>query len=363
MNKETWKRVFESFDDQDLIMLSVLGNIKVQGFRQINAGNIKGARKLVINEAIKPKKLSSIITIFNKKAESEEKEDEGKQFRSMNLDELLEAVENGTKPHEILVSLYSCKDEEKHKLAAELEEKLTEHGKSQPKEEESTPSPQENSTEDELRKIIIDLEKKLKKAEQKNAELSSKITKLEKNVSDAKEKLKEEKKELNKKLSQTGQELSKANGLLQKLEQEAEKNQKLLTEKDALVAERNAAISHLNARLLNSAKPAKEPDSDTGAPLQTGEPAAKKKIALLGNPKNKSIMKNEQYELAIFEASEIEDIFESVDWDEFKEVWLLNYKVPATKQAFIHTHLQKPVKIINTFMDLRNLIERGNRYA
>ncbi|ALC89410.1 hypothetical protein AM500_06145 [Bacillus sp. FJAT-18017] len=360
MNKETWKRVLESFDDQDLIMLSAVSGVKVQGFRQINANNIKGARKLLINEAIKPKKLTAVINVLNKRAEAEENEDEDKRYRSMNLKELSEAVKNGAKLYEILSSLYSSEDEEKHKLASELEEKLAEKPSIEPKAEASAP-PQSASNEAELRKIIFDLEKKLKKAEQKNAEQSSKITKLEKNLNDAKEKLKEEKKELNRKLSLSGQELSKVNEQLQRLENESENNLKQLAEKDALLNERNKTISHLNARLLNSGRTGKEMavEAIDSEQEQTGE-FSKKKIALLGNPKNKSIMKNKQYELAIFETSEIEEIFETADWDEFKEIWLLKYKVPATKQAFIQSRLERPVKIVNTFIDLRNLIERGN---
>ncbi|MFJ5770788.1 hypothetical protein [Psychrobacillus sp. NPDC093180] len=152
--------------------------------------------------------------------------------------------------------------------------------------------------------------------EEKNNELTTrkekrfnqKITKLINENSQTQKQLVELKKEMKEKLSSKQQEIFLLN---KRLTQEEQEKAQIIKEIDFLKNE--------NDRLKEEAK--KKEDKKT----ISAEPKSKmKKIAFLGNPKNKGILKNEQFQIEIFELEELSIVIDRVN--DFEHIYLLTWR-------------------------------------
>lgn len=376
MDKTVWKKILESMPNEDFIKLTNACDIHVKGFRKISPENYKVVKQKLLVEALKNINLKRITMLFDKKSEflslNDVVDDGDVDYRSMCLDELFETYENGSELFEILGSLHSSSNPEHKNLAIEFEKQISLKNCLLDLEDDSNDEIVEVQQQDDrellkkqlmdARKAISILEKKVTKSQQKNAEWQTRFNTLESEYSVAKKNWKEEKKEWNKSKTTLQKEVVTIQNQINKVEiQNEDLNKKILIqEKDIL--EKNAKISHLNAKLLNSNQPPNDitlqQDSQINSHKQTVTDM-KKKIALIGNPKNKRIEQNKNYEVDVFEVSELESAFETKAFETFDEIWLLTYKVPTTKQKLVHEQMKKPVVEISTFINLRTKVEKG----
>jgi chromosome segregation ATPase len=377
MDKTIWKKILESMPNEDFIKLTNACDIHVKGFRKISPENYKVVKQKLLVEALKNINLKRITMLFDKKSEllalSDAVEEEDVDYRTMSLEELFETYENGSELFEILGSLHSSANPEHINLAIEFEKQLSLRNSFIDTEEESINEiVVEDQHEDDVellkkqlidaRKAIKTLEKKGTKSLQKNTEWQTRYNHLEQEFSAAKKNWKEEKKEWTKSKTSLQQEVVTKQNQINKFDvQKEELNNKIkLLEKDIL--DKNAKISHLNAKLLNSNQPSNENTLQQGSsniPNELSKTDIKKRIGIIGNPKNKRIEENNLYNIKVFEVSEIEKAFETDTFEAFDEIWLLTYKVPTTKQKLVHEQLKKPVVEISTFINLRTKVEKG----
>lgn len=376
MDKTIWKKILESMPNEDFIKLTNACDINVKGFRKISPENYKVVKQKLLVEALKNINLKRITMLFDKKSEflalNDAAEDEDVDFRSMSLEELFETYENGSELFEILGSLHSSSNPEHINLAIEFEKQLSIKTSLLDLEDESTNEIVEELHQDDMEQLkkqlmdariaICNLEKKVTKSLQKNTEWQARFNNLELEFSVAKKSWKEEKKEWTKTKTILQQEVVTKQNQINKFDiQKDELNNKIKRqEKDIL--EKNAKISHLNAKLLNSNQPLNEStlqhDSHINSNTQT-KTDIKKRIAIIGNPKNKRIEENSHFNVEVFEVSDLEKAFETNTFEAFDEIWLLTYKVPTTKQKLVHEQMSKPVVEISTFINLRTKVEKG----
>jgi murein DD-endopeptidase MepM/ murein hydrolase activator NlpD len=376
MDKTIWKKILESMPNEDFIKLTNACDINVKGFRKISHENYKVVKQKLLVEALKNNNLKRITMLFDKKSEflslNDTLEDEDVDFRSMSLEELFETYENGSELFEILGSLHSSSNPEHINLAIEFEKQLSLKNSQIDLEEESIIEIVQEQHQDDMeqlkkqileaRKAISNLEKKVTKSLQKNTELQTRFNHLEVEYSTAKKNWKEEKKEWTKSKTMLQQEVVTKQNQINKfdIQKEELQNKIKLQEKDLL--EKNAKISHLNAKLLNSNQPQNESTLQQDSLINSNthtKTDRKKRIAIIGNPKNKRIEENSHFKVEVFEVSELEKAFETNTFEAFDEIWLLTYKVPTTKQKLVHEQLKKPIVEISTFINLRTKVEKG----
>lgn len=375
MDKTIWKKILELMPNDDFIKLTTTCDIHVKGFRKITPENYKMVKQKLMVEALKNNNLKRISLLFDKKSELISIQDEDDvDFRSMSLEELFETYENGSELFEILASLHSSSNPEHKNLAIEFENQISMKNeqldfKDCENDEKMEELPKDNvaleqlqKELDEARKEINSLDKKLTKSQQKNVEWQTRYTTLESEFNAAKRNWKEEKKELLKTKTTLQQEVITKQNLVKKADIQVEGLTNKIASQEKELVEKNAKISHLNAKLLNSNHHTNEQvviqEHHTNPTIKMNI-EKKKRIALIGNPKNKRIEENNNFDVNVFEVSDLEQAFESNAFETFDEIWLLTYKVPATKQKVVHQQMKKPIVDISTFINLRSKVEKG----
>ncbi|WP_339149103.1 MULTISPECIES: hypothetical protein [unclassified Sutcliffiella] len=358
MSRETWKKVFSTIPDVELVELVELWSIQVKGFRYINQENIKQARALVIAEALKPRNLKMIKAYYTI---TDEDGDETDQDDEITLSGLMELYEGGKKLHLILGGLYASEDEELEKLAVELEKVLLEKYKA---DDLSSLIVRENKKveekpEDKKEKVqASDWEKKWSKSEEKNRDLRAKINEWEKQYSQLKQQLKEEKQSMlgdKQKLQQElGVERSHHRETVEQNRETYEENRRLKAE----IAKLKAENSHLNAMLLKNQQEVAVAKLDEKSPEQSGL-TGKKQVLLLGDPKNKLTENSAKHTIQVLELKDIPEALESDLLERCDEIWMMTYLVPPQLRRKIKRKTQKNIMEFTDFPTMKRYIEKG----
>lgn len=359
MSRETWKKVFSTISDVQLVELVNLWSIQVKGFRYINQENIKQARALVIAEALKPRNLKMIkayYTITDDEAdEPEEKED------AITLEALLNLYEEGKELHFILGGLYASEDEELEKLAVEFEKALLDQHKT---DDLSGLLDRENkkvnpvSEEKNGKAKPSEWEKKWSKSEEKNKDLRAKVSEWEKQYSQLKQQLKDEKQamlsEKQKLQQELGMERSQHRETVENNRKTYEENKDLKAE----VAKLKAENSHLNAMLLKNQQEVavtKMDDKQTDSPNSED----KKRVLLLGDPKNKLIENSAKHTIRVLELKDVPEALKNDLLENCDEIWIMTYLVPPQMRRKIKRATQKNIKEFTDFPTMKRYIEKG----
>ncbi|WP_404349780.1 hypothetical protein LG311_03740 [Sutcliffiella horikoshii] len=358
MSRETWKKVFSTIPDVELVELADFWSIQVKGFRQINQENIKHARAMVIAEALKPRNLKMIKAYYTiNDDEAEEPADKGDEI---TLDALVEIYEEGKELHLILGGLYASQEEKFEKLALELEETLLEKyqvddlsslvDREEKKEEEVAQEKAES-------KATSEWEKKWNKSEDKNKGLRAKIGEWEKKYSQLKQQSKEEKQSaLSEKLKlqqELGTERAQHRETVENNKKTADENEVLKEE----VAKLKGEISHLNAMLLHQ----QQEVAATAAKTEEKQSVAtdQKEIVLVGDPKNKLTENSAKHSFRVLELKDVPDALESDLLEKCDEVWMMTYLVPPQMRRKIKRTVQKNIKEFSDFPTMKRYIEKG----
>ncbi|ART75245.1 hypothetical protein B4U37_03935 [Sutcliffiella horikoshii] len=358
MSRETWKKVFSTIPDVELVELADFWSIQVKGFRQINQENIKHARAMVITEALKPRNLKMIKAYYTiNDDETDEPADKGEEI---TLDALIEIYEEGKELHLILGGLYASEEEKFEKLALELEEALLEKYKvddlsslvdSKEKKEDEVPQEKGES------KSTSEWEKKWNKSEDKNKDLRAKIGEWEKKYSQLKQQSKEEKQSALSEKFKLQQELGTERA---QHRETVENNKKTADENETLkeeVAKLKGEISHLNAMLLHQ----QQEVAATAAKVDEKQPAItdQKEVVLVGDPKNKLTENSAKHTIRVLELKDVPEALES-DWlEKCDEVWMMTYLVPPQVRRKIKRTVQKSIKEFSDFPTMKRYIEKG----
>ncbi|MGD6776926.1 hypothetical protein [Sutcliffiella horikoshii] len=358
MSRETWKKVFSTIPDGQLVELADFWSIQVKGFRQINQENIKHARAMVIAEALKPRNLKMIKAYYTiNDDEADEPADKGDEI---TLNALIEIYEEGKELHLILGGLYASEEEKFEKLALELEETLLE--KYQVDDLSSLIDSKEKK-EDEVQqekgesKSTLEWEKKWNKSEDKNKDLRAKIGDWEKKYSQLKQQSKEEKQSALSEKLKLQQELGTERA---QHRETVENNKKTAVENETLkeeVAKLKGEISHLNAMLLHQ----QQEVAATAAKVDEKQPVAtdQKEIVLVGDPKNKLTENSAKHTIRVLELKDVPEALES-DWlEKCDEVWMMTYLVPPQVRRKIKRTVQKSIKEFSDFPTMKRYIEKG----
>ncbi|KPB06084.1 hypothetical protein [Bacillus sp. CHD6a] len=361
MSRETWKKVFSTIPDRELVELVDYWSIQVKGFRQINQENIKHARAMVIAEALKPRNLKMIKAYYSiNDDDTDEPADKGDEI---TLDALIELYEEGKELHLILGGIYASEEEKFEKLALEFEEALLEKyevdelsslvDRQEKKEEEVAPVKVDSHS-----PSITEWEKKWNKSEDKNKDLRAKIGEWEKKYSQLKQQSKEEKQSaLTEKLKlqqELGTERAQHRETVENNKKTAEENEALKEE----VAKLKGEISHLNAMLLHQQQEVAATTTaraDEKPPIITDQ----KEIFLVGDPKNKLTENSAKHTFHVLELKDVPDALDSDLLEKCDEVWMMTYLVPPQMRRKIKRTVQKNIKEFNDFPTMKRYIEKG----
>jgi hypothetical protein len=262
MEKEIWKWILESFNDEGIANIGQNIGIKISGFRQINPHNkkFKILRPALIQEAIHQRNATRLKCFFDEIAEED---GELVSYRGRSLEGLLLAIEEELVPSILLSVLLSSDEEEDHAKAVEIyrilrdEDKLEAYeNRSEEKVEEVESKEEEsqvNHLQDELKQALqknVKLERKLKKLEQKIEELKDKDSIAQIAFKNERKQLKDEKKVV----SQDNHLLKNDVGSLTKkvleLSSEKELNQKKLEKQLNALKAKDEEIAKLHALML-----------------------------------------------------------------------------------------------------------------
>jgi chromosome segregation ATPase len=375
MDKTIWKKILDSMPAEDFIRLTSACEIHVKGFRKISSENYKLVKPKLMTEALKNGNLERICLLFDKKSEliSLQEDDDVEDvvdYRSMELEQLMDAFEKGAALFEILGSLHSSSNPNHIKLAKEFEKQISlkEHQTNSNSLQPDMGDVERMQENDEIKHLQKDLdnfqkalkavEKKLIKSEAKNNDWQIKFQTLESEYHTAKRNWKEEKKELIKSKTSLQQEVTTKENQLLKIDEKIRQLTDNIVAKDQEIQDKNAKISHLNAKLLTSNQQNHVPQfvGDNHIKSQKNN---RKKIAIIGNPKNKRIEETTHVNLEVIEVTDVDKKLAESAFECFDELWLLTYKVPSTKQKLIFEKVNKPIVELRTFIALLNLVENG----
>ncbi len=359
MSRETWKKVFSTIGDVELVELVDFWSIQVKGFRYINQENIKQARAMVIAEALKPRNLKMIKAYYTiTDEEADEPEENGDEI---TLDALMELYEEGKELHLILGGLYASEDEELEKLAGELEKALLEKYKADDLSSLIDREDKKVAEEPKVKKGKAqpsEWEKKWNKSEEKNRDLRAKISEWEKQYSQLKQQVKDEKQamlsEKQKLQQELGMERSQHRETVVNNRKTYEENEVLKAE----VAKLKAENSHLNAMLLKNQQEVAVTRMDEKHPEQ---PAAtdKKQVLLVGDPKNKLTENSAKHSFRVLELKDVSEALETNLLENCDEIWMMTYLVPPQMRRKIKRTAQKSIKEFTDFPTMKRYIEKG----
>ncbi|WP_153126395.1 hypothetical protein [Peribacillus tepidiphilus] len=351
MEKNIWKELLESMPDDHFIKLIQMCDISIPGFRQIKKDKIKPIKARFIMEALKNQNLLKVKKAFEG-LHHYYREEEEKDIRSMDLERLLQLYDEGQNKEEILGILYSSDEEEHLQLAKEFFNAVSNQQTEMDILEKDAQEDQDTLIK-ELRSIIKSQEKKIHQLEQKNQDYADRYSQIEKEYNHAKKHWKEEKKTINKTIASLKHEKNTIYNQLEKLQREIDQFNEKLMNKDNELSRKNAEISHLHAQLLNVEK-------GTTLNKEIAAASEKKKIAVIGNPRNKKILQNNTFDLVVFETAELDEAIEREEaFHQYDEIWVLTYKVPPTKQKVLQEKAKTGIKEIGNFLNLTKILQRG----
>ncbi|MDM5326284.1 AAA family ATPase [Neobacillus sp. CF12] len=262
MEKEIWKWILETLNDEGIAKIGQSIGAKRPVFRQINPHHkrFKILRPALIQEALHQRNAKILKYFFDEIAEED---GELVSYRGRSIEELLLAAEEEISPSILFSVLMSSEEEEDIEKATEIFRTLRDEDKLEAFENRSEAKVEEvNNPEEETQ--ANQLQEEMKVALQKNVKLDRKIKKLEKNIEELKVKdtvaqnaIKNERKQLKedkKGLSQDNHSLKKEVDTLKKkvLELTSEKvlQQKQLDKHVNTIKAKEDEISKLHARML-----------------------------------------------------------------------------------------------------------------
>lgn len=340
MNINIWSDILNSMTDEELCQMANSCSINVPGFRKISKDTIKMCKPRLLKEAVMPQNFNKIIDYFNKKFSLVNGKD---NYRSMNIDQLILSAQHGTPHYKILTSLYSSQEENLIDLANEFIKKVSKENQlnDNKKKDASYEGILHKESQEQiqlLRELVKKLENKLVQIEEKKNNIQLELNKLKDEFQNAKVSWNLEKTRLSKKIEKLQNEIEEKETEISTVQTEKERISKYYEEQ---LQKKEMEIDFLNKKILNN--------KETNI----------RQIALIGNPKNKTITNNSRVPLVIFEASDIEESINNNDFEQFNEIWVLSYKVPFSKQKLISEKIKGKIKTISTFLELQKMVEKG----
>lgn len=395
--KQVWKWILDKFSDESIAELGRVSGIKVPGFRQISVQhNFKILRPRLITALVNSKNMSTLKDYYDPFSDED---DELKGYRDKTVEELLTLVETDIKPSDLILILLSGEKPEHIEKAMEIYSRLSDEGTLDvfEKKNEDKKAEGESSLEEEASIIleannlkvaqaqIKSLEKKLKKAEQKNESMKASSLHEKESNEKLKKQWKEEKKTLNLEIHQLKSEHGKMATEISTLNKE---NQSLLSERENLkktketihqenailrseveqqkntLKEKEAEISRLHALCLHLRKASNQPEEDQSEEMKshvkTRKNGGKSKIAIIGDPKNGKVNQNDNYDLIIVDANEVENQIHTGLFEQTEQIWLLTYRTPIKAQRRIKSvYSDKTLREFATFLELENFMLKG----
>lgn len=89
-------------------------------------------------------------------------------------------------------------------------------------------------------------------------------------------------------------------------------------------------------------------------------PKAKKKLAIIGNPKNSKVLKDNRYEIDLFELDNIEKLIQNIDIYEHK--LFLSYVIDEVLyEEKVSKEIRKKIKRLTNFKELKDVLEELQR--
>jgi hypothetical protein len=373
--REVWRWILDYMDNETLFEIYKETKVNFAGFRALKSPNDlnQNKRMMLINELTKPKNVSKLNFWMQKFEEKNKKYDES--IGDKELSELAELAMKEYSPAIILSILISRSKTEKaeqlysfmlenigkekmDKRECGYEVELTEQEKENDKEAKQN----EDVIQKERRKEIEKLEKKyqtkIAKLEAKNQNLKEEIEKRDAKIKEINEKTNEEKQELLRKLNEKTQayaELEKRlNALKKKLEEREKTWENEKRELIETIEDYKKQNSHLHARILSLTTQIEENK------VSLNNSRLKKKIALVGNPYNDIIKKQDEYDFFIVEESDLETYEFPED---IEECWVLNYRVNLRQRRQISKNpsvKNKNIQYIENFEQLVKKIKAEN---
>ncbi|MED4455129.1 hypothetical protein [Metabacillus fastidiosus] len=360
MENQVWKWVLNQQDESELKHLINQLKVKIPGFRK---GSIpKNLKPLVINYLLKP---ATLTRLSRRKIELHKEMQDKYKFHVMSVEELKNIQD--VSPSLILYKLLTEDEGERaSSLFVDLLENYGEEGLRELQQERETKMKEiyfkEDNNENEIilepakekldeSKVIQDrkTEKISKKLDEKIKSLQFELEKVQSEFKEYREKQKNEQSEKNKQI----QKLKEESGLMTKNIEHI--NSKYREEKIIWELEKNNLILELK-KVKEENKSLRDNFLDRRDNFTTKVGLTeKKKIYVVGNPRNNRILENAPYELVVVERNEVTE----VDWSECDEIWVLMYKIDHRVIADLSSLVKRKLKFFETFQDFKQEIEKG----
>lgn len=344
MDESIWKWILEHIETPLLLKIVKDAGIKVPGFRKLTVTVVNQFKKKLIADMVNDKNLTKMTGLFNHLYEPD-----GEYVGDMDYETIKEKLESGVlEPCQTLSLLLSSEKESDRERARRLFQDIPieklEHLAAKPETDANKEPLSEN-------KNLSTIEKKWRKSEEKNRELKSQIEK-ERTV---KQRLK---RELNDELKNMKQEIIKLEQEVGRLNHE---NKVLYEENRKLQEENNELFKKLQqneAVLAEWKSQVHEQHVITNEPIESGVPH-KRKVAMIGDPKNHMILKAPLYDFSIFKPMELQSLEGEDSLDQWDEIWLLTYRTPLAQKLYVKRLVEKhkhKLLEFHSFVDIRNYI-------
>ncbi|HEU4964141.1 MAG TPA: hypothetical protein VFV52_09870 [Bacilli bacterium] len=375
LTKNVWKSLFDLMSDDDLRYVARQSRIKVKGFREVTSAI---PRAMLATAMTATDQLSKVRSFLNRYTQGE---DELEAYRSMNKQELLDALRAGKGPFDVLFALLSSPENDQQMLGEVLFNDLELTGElakrveafyarekeqaedtevTQTEATEATEKPQADDSTD--HRIVRKLEKKydtlkqqydslLAEYQEKRKEWDLEIKDLRQQARDKQtlegqyRKLQDERKTWNDTQESLQKELNHKHAQLKNMEKEQEQ---LLHEKEELTAKVEALTQALEQQ--GGAKNAAQVVSRVGRqPL----------IVLIGKPsKNNLDVVAARDDITLLDVDLVEQELEGL-LPTATQVWMLTYETPFPKQRKIRQLVERDrLKEFRDYLGLKSHINR-----
>ncbi|GAB7388790.1 hypothetical protein BSNK01_26280 [Bacillaceae bacterium] len=386
MSKHAWKWILSVIPDQELgRMINRIG-IEIPGVRKNHIPNSKIFKPRIISTVLQPKNLFKLQKHLQTMIHEKEEWKKLIPIREMEAHDIQESMQkNGWLLSDVLIVLL-CSPEPNHQqkgeqlfetlkntdslFLSENEEKMISR-RSSPETETHKEAEKANLTSnklEELQKRLEETESKVRFLEENIKELQKRHEMDKNNWQIAKENFKNIINNLKKEIQKKDVALQQKEKQQSRLEEELLANDKTLKQTQELVQQKEKQIEILEKKLEQYKEKVKGMEDEldqykkllqnlfnqeSTAKIHRTQPLPKKKIALIGNPKNNRIYEFEHYELNIIEAFDLEQAIENRQLQSADEIWMLTYKIPSMKQQRVREYVEQgKLREFNNFIEL-----------
>ncbi|AOZ89703.1 hypothetical protein BK049_14025 [Bacillus xiamenensis] len=337
MDKEIWKEIIGIIPDTELIVIIKNLNIKIKGFRELNAKNISTSKKIVTVQLIN--NFEKIIKYYNKlniKPLNSDKQISSEDIRGVGKERLITLYEDGLNLHFIFGALLSSEKTEHHNIAKDFKVLiLNKYKKNNLADIEMSNANEPSGNAQNFKVNVKKIEKKLDEYKKKNQAITKELN------------------TLSKKYKEDIRVLTESNNVLKKeLKIEKEKSKK--SEKKIL--EINSELLLYNKQL----KEAQELLSNTNEVASSIEEAQNlfSEILILGDPQNEITDNLKKKGLNVVNTRDILQISNTDFIKSFREIWILSFLVPAQYKRSIKIEKNQSINDFKDFKVLREELER-----